>query len=385
MSNAGLLDSIIVAREQERRRAVMMAAASRAALGSQSMMTSNEAAALLNADHQRNLLLHGMLGGGGGLLGAPPPPYGSFGSPGGLGSLGGLSSLGSLGGLSSLGGLGALQRGSSLGALSGVPGVGVHASHNGLLREEIGDSRLTMRTETPVGGGIGNLRSSSPDTFLRTVRQQRGSRPANFAGDSIILDAMERTGRKGRTGTFPQKLYKALTDLEKEGRTDIACWLPNGSAFVITNPRAFDEDVMRKYFRMNHFSSFQRQCNLYEFGRVTEGPDKGAYFHELFHRGRPILASQIRRNKIKSETNSTGVKSEGTVNSPSPATMPSPTPPPASAGVMTTASGDGVVSSFLKTKKGSTPMAPRAGDGESSVDHAESASSDDDDEASGVE
>lgn len=59
---------------------------------------------------------------------------------------------------------------------------------------------------------------------------------------------------------------------------------------------------------MNHFSSFQRQLNLYEFGRIAEGPDKGAYFHELFHRGRPILASQIRRNKIKGESNVTGVK-----------------------------------------------------------------------------
>jgi hypothetical protein len=59
---------------------------------------------------------------------------------------------------------------------------------------------------------------------------------------------------------------------------------------------------------MSRFSSFQRQLNLYEFMRITDGPDKGAYFHELFHRGRPVLASQIRRNKIKGEANTTGVK-----------------------------------------------------------------------------
>lgn len=46
--------------------------------------------------------------------------------------------------------------------------------------------------------------------------------------------------------------------------------------------------------------------------RITDGPDKGAYFHELFHRGRPVLASQIRRNKIKGATNmnASGVKSD---------------------------------------------------------------------------
>jgi hypothetical protein len=114
------------------------------------------------------------------------------------------------------------------------------------------ESRLPIVADTHTGGP---LRPTSPITFLRNVRQQRGIRPADFPGDSIVLDAMERTGRKGRTGTFPQKLYKALADLEKEGRTDIAAWLPKGHAFVISDPKAFEEVVMKKYFRMNHFSS----------------------------------------------------------------------------------------------------------------------------------
>lgn len=56
---------------------------------------------------------------------------------------------------------------------------------------------------------------------------------------------------------------------------------------------------MPKYFRMSRFSSFQRQLNLYDFQRVTEGPDKGAYYHELFVQGRPILSTMMKRNKIK--------------------------------------------------------------------------------------
>lgn len=43
----------------------------------------------------------------------------------------------------------------------------------------------------------------------------------------------------------------------------------------------------------------QRQLNLYDFQRITEGPDKGAYYHELFVQGRPILSTMMKRNKIK--------------------------------------------------------------------------------------
>lgn len=36
-----------------------------------------------------------------------------------------------------------------------------------------------------------------------------------------------------------------------------------------------------------------------DFKRITEGKDKGAYYHELFLHGRPALATQMRRTKIK--------------------------------------------------------------------------------------
>lgn len=106
--------------------------------------------------------------------------------------------------------------------------------------------------------------------------------------------------RKGRTGTFPQKLHQMLSDLEREeGGTDIASFLPHGRAFAIHKPRDFVKLVMPKYFRMSRFSSFQRQLNLYEFQRITDGPDKGAYFHDMFVHGRPHLSTMMKRNKIK--------------------------------------------------------------------------------------
>ena len=110
--------------------------------------------------------------------------------------------------------------------------------------------------------------------------------------------------RKGRTGTFPQKLHQMLSDLERqEGGAEIASFLPHGRAFAIHKPREFVKHVMPKYFRMSRFSSFQRQLNLYDFQRITEGPDKGSYYHELFVQGRPILSTMMKRNKIKGVKN----------------------------------------------------------------------------------
>lgn len=48
--------------------------------------------------------------------------------------------------------------------------------------------------------------------------------------------------RKGRTGTFPQKLYQMLMDLENEEcGTNIASFLPHGYAFAIHRPTEFTQ------------------------------------------------------------------------------------------------------------------------------------------------
>lgn len=93
-----------------------------------------------------------------------------------------------------------------------------------------------------------------------------------------ILSLPPDRRRKGRTGKFPQKLHQMLSDLEQQGRNDIASFMSHGRAFAIHKPIAFAKEVMSKYFRMSRFSSFQRQLNLYDFQRITDGNDKGAYY-----------------------------------------------------------------------------------------------------------
>jgi HSF-type DNA-binding len=171
---------------------------------------------------------------------------------------------------------------------------------------------------------------------LLQQRQQPGSQqmlpssvsglPSGIATAAVIPPIPEK--RKGRTGTFPQKLYQMLQDLEKlEGGTDIAAFLPHGRAFAIHDPKEFVKSVMPKYFRMSRFSSFQRQLNLYEFNRITDGPNKGSYYHELFMNGRPDLCTTIKRNKIKSESSTNKIRDPfGPMGSPETATIPQQVP-----------------------------------------------------------
>ncbi len=42
-----------------------------------------------------------------------------------------------------------------------------------------------------------------------------------------------------------------------------------------------------------------KRLNLYGFRRLTQGPDAGAYYHELFLRGRPQLCLRMQRQKVK--------------------------------------------------------------------------------------
>merc|ERR1712048_1299725 len=52
------------------------------------------------------------------------------------------------------------------------------------------------------------------------------------------------------------------------------------------------------------FASFTRKLNRWNFSRVTEGPDLGAYYHEFFQRGNEALCIQMycKNNRFKYAT-----------------------------------------------------------------------------------
>ncbi len=96
---------------------------------------------------------------------------------------------------------------------------------------------------------------------------------------------------------FPLKLYRMLEDAESCGDDNIVSFLSDGKAFLIHKLDEFVSKIMPKYFNATRVASFQRQLNLYGFRRITEGKNRGGYFHELFMKGRKGLCTKIRRKK----------------------------------------------------------------------------------------
>jgi hypothetical protein len=99
--------------------------------------------------------------------------------------------------------------------------------------------------------------------------------------------------------TFPMKLHAMLDRIEADGYGDVIGWQAHGRCFCIRKTKEFVDYIMPTYFRQGKLTSFQRQLNLYGFARLTRGKDAGAYYHELFLRGKSSLAKRMKRTKIK--------------------------------------------------------------------------------------
>ncbi len=112
-----------------------------------------------------------------------------------------------------------------------------------------------------------------------------------------IADGHRRGPRGGVTEPFPSKLYALLEDSHSKGMSHIISWQVHGRSFTIHDLDMFARELLPIYFRQK-MSSFKRQMNLYGFRRGLAGTDYGSYYHELFLRGRPDLASIMRRTGV---------------------------------------------------------------------------------------
>lgn len=149
--------------------------------------------------------------------------------------------------------------------------------NSGLLQGYGTISPRSLMTPVPLDGSPLLLPSATPAaTAAESVASAGGGGGADTGSGNAAAAATDDPPNKrtGRSSVFPHLLHCVLADLEAHGRTDIASFLPHGRAFMIHKPLEFEMKVMPKYFRMGHFTSFQRQLNLYEFQRITRGADK---------------------------------------------------------------------------------------------------------------
>lgn len=95
---------------------------------------------------------------------------------------------------------------------------------------------------------------------------------------------------------FPAKLYRMLQEAEENGHDDVVSFFPHGRAFRIHQPRRFTEVILPRYSNST-LPSFQRQLGKHNFKRITEGSERGGYFHQYFVKGKKDLAKYIKMEK----------------------------------------------------------------------------------------
>ena len=81
-----------------------------------------------------------------------------------------------------------------------------------------------------------------------------------------------------RVQKFPVKLYAILAQKEFN---DIISWMPHGRSWKVLKPNVFESLVMPLFFEYSNYHSFNRLVNAWSFRRVSSGPDRGSYYHEV--------------------------------------------------------------------------------------------------------
>jgi hypothetical protein len=81
-----------------------------------------------------------------------------------------------------------------------------------------------------------------------------------------------------RVQKFPVKLYAILAQREFQ---DIITWMPHGRSWKVIKPNLFESLVMPLFFEYSNYHSFNRLVNAWSFRRISSGPDRGSYYHEV--------------------------------------------------------------------------------------------------------
>jgi HSF-type DNA-binding len=142
-------------------------------------------------------------------------------------------------------------------------------------------------------------------TVSAAVYHDHANKDNQWVLQLILSNAASLSTKVGNAATFPVKLHTLIeaTSVDSD-QADIIRWQPHGRAFKFLDRDRLVSQVLPNYLQtQKKFSSFQRQLNMYGFHKLTgDHHDHGAYYHELFLRGRPALSRLIVRPE-KSESN----------------------------------------------------------------------------------
>lgn len=176
-------------------------------------------------------------------------------------------------------------------------------SEGRILPEDPGDSMEPSHDED---------KPKSSKQWQASGSSEKKEGDAQTSGDEERDESDASEEPKSTRKTFPMKLYNLLEESERDGYQDIISWQPHGGSFIVHNIKRFTTEIMPRYFAGGKINTFQKQLNLYGFQRITQGPEKGAYFHKYFVRGKPRLCQRIRRQKLNLRQDSRGCQGAST-------------------------------------------------------------------------
>jgi hypothetical protein len=120
-------------------------------------------------------------------------------------------------------------------------------------------------------------RSSSPDGGGGGGDEDAPSPPPS-RGQMTSGNQKSAEGSSIRVQKFPVKLYTILARPEFQ---EIITWMPHGRSWKVLKPHLFESMVMPLFFEYSNYHSFNRLINAWSFRRVSSGPDRGSYYHEV--------------------------------------------------------------------------------------------------------
>ncbi|KAM3137986.1 hypothetical protein pb186bvf_009881 [Paramecium bursaria] len=104
---------------------------------------------------------------------------------------------------------------------------------------------------------------------------------------------------------FITKLYSILED---QVNNHIIQWSPAGDAFILVNQELLESKVLSRHFKHNHYSSFLRQLNMYDFQKIRNQNNQQVFWHSNFQKGKEYFLNlyfcrneliMMKRNKAK--------------------------------------------------------------------------------------
>jgi hypothetical protein len=114
--------------------------------------------------------------------------------------------------------------------------------------------------------------------------------------DTTMMMTAPDDGKSG-DGTYVLRIHEMLENAEKEGYQHIVSWQPHGRAFRVHKEEEFIESIMPRYFKAK-IDSFRRWLRAWGFNRMTEGRDRGAWYHRYFVRGVTSLCQTMTRQQM---------------------------------------------------------------------------------------